>query len=164
MMWYYLLLYLHIVSVIALIGGSVALMLALAAARQQPEVRTVAALSRVVMRLQMMMVQPGSIATIVTGVVLAVISGAPMVGVLQGASQNWLFVANILLVINLVVVVMVLTPGGKAIGAAMGEAMGKGEITPTLRAALDNPRLQLGQQTTLTPSLIIALLMVFKPF
>jgi uncharacterized membrane protein len=164
MIWFDLLLFLHIISVIALIGGSAALGLAVDAARQQEDVRTTAALSRVAVRIQTLMVQPGSVATIVTGVVLALVAGIPIVGFLQGASQNWLLVANILLIANIVIVATVMTPGGKAIGAAMGEAMGKGQITPALRAALDNPRMKLGHQVTLAFSLIIALLMVFKPF
>lgn len=164
MIWFDLLLFLHIVSVIALIGGSVALGLALAAARQQQDVRMAAAAARVVMRIQMIMVQPGSIATIVTGVILALVAGVPIVGFLQGASKNWLLVANLFLIANLVIVATVMQPGGKAIGAAMGEAMGKGEITPALRAALDNPRLDMAHKVTLAFSLLIALLMVFKPF
>jgi hypothetical protein len=42
--------------------------------------------------------------------------------------------------------------------------MGKGEITPALRAALDNPRMKSGHQVMLALGVIIALLMVFKPF
>ena len=163
-MWFSLLLFLHILSVIALIGGSVALGLALSAARQQQDVRMAGALARIVARLQMTMVQPGSIATIVTGIVLALVAGVPIVGFLQGGAKHWLLVANILLVANLVIVATVMAPGGKAIGAAMGEAMSKGAITPALRAALDNPRMDLAHKTTLAFSLLIALLMVFKPF
>jgi hypothetical protein len=103
-------------------------------------------------------------AVTVIGVILAVIAGYPIFGFLQGASQNWLLVANILLVTAMGLVPTVFVPRGKKFEPALQSALAEGRITPGLRAAIDDPVVKLAHLYEQVSVIIVVALMVFKPF
>jgi hypothetical protein len=59
------------------------------------------------------MVSPGNLAVIIFGVFLALITGAPIFGFLQGSTQNWLLASNILLLVGPITVPLVFAPRGR---------------------------------------------------
>jgi hypothetical protein len=110
------------------------------------------------------MVIPGMIAIMVFGVILALIGGFPILGFLQGASQNWLLVSNILLIGILVIIPTVLIPRGKKFEPLLQAALAKGQITPELRAAMNDNTVKLAHRYEEVALIIITALMVLKPF
>jgi uncharacterized membrane protein len=115
-------------------------------------------------RIENSMVIPGNLAVILFGVILALVMGAPIFGFLQGASQNWLLVSNVLLVIMLSAVPLVFVPRGKKFGAVLEEALAEGRMTPELRAEMDDKLVQVVHMAEIIGVMIIVVLMVFKPF
>ena len=110
------------------------------------------------------MVIPGNLAIILFGVILALVIGAPIFGFLQGASQNWLLVSNVLLVIMSLAVPLVFVPRGKKFGAVLEKALAEGRMTPELRAEMDDKLVQVVHMAEIIGVMIIVVLMVFKPF
>ena len=52
------------------------------------------------------MVRIGSSAALVLGIILALMAGFPILGFLQGASENWLLASNLLLLGVIVLMVL----------------------------------------------------------
>ena len=164
MNWYLILLFLHIVSAIVLIGGILARQLVRSVAEKSPDVHNFATLSRAAGRIENLMVIPGNLAVIIFGVFLALITGAPIFGFLQGSSQNWLLVSNILLLVGLVTVPLVFA---HAAGVSTSHCK-----TPWCRA--NGPLTCMPRWTTswsrvvhlgeIILVLVVVYLMVFKPF
>ncbi|MFZ0543917.1 MAG: hypothetical protein WAM60_00670 [Candidatus Promineifilaceae bacterium] len=84
------------------------------------------------------MIIPGNMAVIIFGVVVAIITKAPIYGFLQGSSQDWLLVSNLTLFTGLIIVLFIFVPRGKLFDVVLGKAMVEGRITPELEAALDD--------------------------
>lgn len=164
MNWYLGIKLLHIIAAMMLVGGLFGRQLVRAYAKKTDNVQIFVALSQAAGRIENLMVIPGNIAVIVLGVPLAVITGYPLVGFLQGAAQNWLLVANILLIIILVLVPTVLIPRGKKFGVILAAALAKGEITLELRAAMDDWVVKLAHRYEEISLIIVLALMVLKPF
>ena len=110
------------------------------------------------------MVIPGNMAAIAFGVILALITHAPILGFLQGASQNWLLVTNILLVIGLLLVPLVFLPRGKTFEPVLQDALAQGQITPQLRVKLNDGVVRFAHGFEIISLVVIVFLMVFKPF
>jgi uncharacterized membrane protein len=105
MNWYLIVKFFHITAVAITIGGMFARQLVRAHAKKSDDVQVIASLTWVAVRIDRLMVIPWSNIMIVMGIILALMLKWPIVGFLQGASQNWLLVSNILLVI-----IMILKP------------------------------------------------------
>ena len=88
----------------------------------------------------------------------------PILGFLQGASQNWLLVSNLLLVSTGVLVPTVFLPRGKKYAPILQAALARGEITPELRAAMGDRVVSLAHWYEEISVVAIATLMVLKPF
>jgi hypothetical protein len=110
------------------------------------------------------MVIPGNMAVIIFGIILALITGAPLLGFLQGASQNWLLLSNVLLILGLAAVPLVFVPRGKIFAALLTSALAVGQITPQLRTHLNDPVVRMVHWYELVSTVFIIGLMVFKPF
>jgi hypothetical protein len=82
-------------------------------AEKSPDVRNFATLSQSAGRSENLIVIPGNLAVIIFGVFLALITGAPIFGFLQGSTQNWLLASNILLLVGLITVPLVFAPRGR---------------------------------------------------
>jgi hypothetical protein len=98
------------------------------------------------------------------GIILAVIQKWPILGFLQGASQNWLLVSNLLLVIMLVLIPAVFVPHNKKVESILQTALAEGRVTSELSDALDNKKNKLAHHTEEIIVLAITALMVLKPF
>jgi hypothetical protein len=114
--------------------------------------------------IEKLMVIPGNMAVIIFGVVLAIIIKAPIFGFLQGASQNWLLVTNILLVAGGLMVPLIFLPRGRVFDRLMEESIAKDQITDALRAHLDDPVVKIAHFMEISLLVFIVILMVFKPF
>ncbi len=92
------------------------------------------------------------------------ITAAPILGFLQGASQNWLLLANLLLIVGLLAVPLVFVPRGKQFAPLLATAIAVGQITPQLREALHDPVVRMVHWYEEISLVVVVLLMVFKPF
>lgn len=164
MNWYFVIRFLHITTAIIFIGGIFARQLVRSYAKKADDVQKFSVLSQAAGRIETFMVIPGNVAVIIFGVILALITGHPIFGFLQGASQNWLLVSNILLVLGLLAVPLVFLPRGKKFDVALKAALAKGQMTPELRAELDDRLVQLVHLYEDVSVVIVIFLMVFKPF
>jgi uncharacterized membrane protein len=164
MNWYLLVRFLHIASAIIFIGGIFARQVVRSVANKTNDVEHFAALSQGAGRIENLMVIPGNMAVIVFGVILAIVTGAPILGFLQGASQNWLLVSNILLILGLLAVPLVFIPRGKKFALLLTAAIAAGQITPQLRVALHDPVVRMAHWYEEISLVVVVLLMVSKPF
>ena len=98
------------------------------------------------------------------GIILAVMLKWSIFGFLQGASQNWLLVSNILLILMLALVPAVFIPHNKKVEALLPTALAQGAVHPELAAALTDRKDRLAHYGEEVLILAIAALMVLKPF
>jgi uncharacterized membrane protein len=164
MSWYLIVKYLHILAVTITTGGMFARQLVRGIAKKSDDVKTVASLTNVVTRLDRSMVIPWSNAMLVFGIILAIMLKWPIFGFLQGADKNWLLVSNILLVIMLVLIPSVFIPQNKKVEAILKTALMEGRITPELTNALNDKKNTIAHHAEEVIILVIAALMVLKPF
>ena len=160
---YTLLRFLHIGSAILLVGGVIARQLTRSVAKRTEDPRALALIFQAADPIERYMVIPGSLLTILFGVILALYIGAPIFGFLQGASQNWLLLANLLLLLTIPLVPLVFIPRGKVFGAHLEEAIRLGRMTPELKASLDDPVVAAAHLFEELALILIVALMVFRP-
>jgi len=164
MNWYLIVKYLHIIAVAITIGGMFARQLVRDVASKSDEVKTVAFLTHIAIRLDRSMVIPASNIMILMGIVLAVMLKWPIFGFLQGASKNWLLVSNLLLIVMLVLIPSVFIPHNKKVEALLQDSLSEGRVTSELKAALNDRKNLLAHRVEETIVLVVAALMVLKPF
>ena len=164
MNWYNFFKFLHIVAVIVMIGGIFARQLVRAIVKKSDDPKAIASLTQVVGRLDRAMVIPGSNLVIVLGVIVALMLKWPIFGFLQGASQNWLLLSNILLVVAMLVVPTVFLPHNRQVESLLQVALTEGRVPPELHAILNDPTNRLAHALEEIIVVIIAALMVLKPF
>jgi uncharacterized membrane protein len=161
---YILFRFLHIASAIVFVGGILARQLVRSVASRSEDIQGFAALNKAAGRIENSMVIPGNMAVIVFGVIVALTSGPPILGFLQGASRNWLLVSNLLLLVGIVAVPTVFLPRGKKFATALEQALKEGRFTNELREALDDGVVRFFHSLEIVVILVIVILMVFKPF
>jgi len=164
MNWYLIIKFLHIISVTITIGGMFARQLVRSIAKKSDDVKTIASLTQVVTRIDRLMVIPWSNIMIIMGIILAVMLKWPIIGFLQGASQNWLLVSNILLVIMIVLIPTTFIPHTKKVEALLTTALAEKRITSELTAALHDSKNIWAHRVEEAIVLVVAALMVLKPF
>lgn len=164
MHWYTVVKFLHIVAVVWGGGGLFARQLLSAQAKKATDIQSLAGFVRAAGKMDTAMVIPGMTAMFLLGIVVALIGGVPILGFLQGASQNWLLAANILLIGIFVLIPTVLVPRSRGFDPILQAAVAKGQITPELRAALDDNAVRLAHWYEEGALIVIAALMVLKPF
>jgi len=164
MNWYNFFKLLHILAVVMMVGGMFARQLVRGIAKKSADVKVIKSLTQIAMRLDRAMVIPGGNFVLIFGVILALMLKWPIFGFLQGASQNWLLVSNILLILTMVLVATVFIPYNKRLESIIQTALAEGRVTPELTAALNNQTNQLAHHAEETIILIITALMVLKPF
>jgi uncharacterized membrane protein len=164
MNWYTMVKFLHIASVIVCVGGLFARQLIRQHAKKMNDIQSFVTFSQAAGKIENAMVIPGMMAIMIFGVILGLIGHFPILGFLQGEQQNWLLVANILLIGILVIIPTVLVPRGKVFEPLLQDALTKGQITPELRAAMNDNIVKLAHQYEEVALIIIAALMVLKPF
>jgi len=164
MNWYLLMKYLHIIAVAITVGGMFARQIVRGIAQKSDDVNIVASLTHVAVRMDRSMVIPASNLMIALGIILAIIQKWPIFGFLQGAPQNWLLVSNILLVVMLVLIPTVFVPHNKKVESILQAALQNGRVTAELSAALNDHRNKLAHYAEEFIVLVVAALMVLKPF
>ena len=164
MSWYLLLRFLHILSSIVFIGGIFARQAVRSRGKKATSIRELEAYFLAAGQIEKLMVIPGNMAVIVFGVVLAIMMKAPIFGFLQGASQNWLLVTNLMLLAGGLMVPLIFLPRGKIFDRLMQDALSRDEITPELRSHLDDAVVKSAHFLEMFLVVVIVILMVFKPF
>jgi uncharacterized membrane protein len=155
---------LHILSAIVMLGGILARQIVRREAARSTDVRQFAALTAASRRLDDLMVIPGSTAVAALGLLLALITGAPLLGFLQGADRNWLLVAIALMLLGTAIVPLVFLPQRRRIEAALKIALQQDRMTPELRAAADDRAARFWHLTEEIVVVVIVLLMALRPF
>jgi len=164
MNWYLVIKYLHITAVVITIGGMFARQLVRGIALKSDDIKSVVSLTHAAVRMDQAMVIPGSNLMILFGIILAVMQKWPILGFLQGADRNWLLVSNLLLIIMIVLIPGVFIPHNKKVEALLEAAQAEGRVTPELSAALDDRRNIMAHRAEEAIVLVVAALMVLKPF
>lgn len=164
MNWYNFFKFLHVLAVVVMVGGVFARQLVRGIARKSDDVKVIAALTHVAGRLDRVMVIPGGNLVLVFGIILALMLKWPLFGFLQGASQNWLLISNILLLVMIVIIPAIFLPHNKKVESLLQTALAAGHVTPELSAALDDQKNQLAHHVEEGIILAVAALMVLKPF
>jgi len=164
MSWYNFFKFLHILAVVVMVGGIFARQLVRGIAKKSADVKIIESLTQIAMRLDRAMVIPGGNLVLVFGVILALMLKWPIFGFLQGASQNWLLVSNILLILTMILVGAVFIPYNKRLESIIQTALAEGRVTPELSVALDDKVNKLAHYAEEAFVLIVAALMVLKPF
>jgi uncharacterized membrane protein len=155
---------LHILSAIVMLGGILARQVVRREAARSADVRQFAALTVAARRLDNLMVIPGSLAVAALGVILARMTGAPLLGFLQGADRNWLLAAIVLMLLGAAIVPLVFLPQRRRIEAALKIALQHDRITPELRAAADDHVAKFWHLIEELAMVVIVLLMALRPF
>ena len=155
---------LHIASGIAMIVGGVGREFTRAQARCTNDIRILQALLAVSGRFEEWLAIPGSLVVFFTGIVLAWLGGWPLLGVLQGASVNWLLVALVLYAALYPLVIWIFIPRGKRFQPLLVDAIKAGRVTPDLAAALDDRVVHRAHQVEYVLVAGLLFLMIAKPF
>lgn len=154
---------LHILSAIVFMGGILARQVVRAVAERATDVRTFAEQSAAG-RIESLMVIPGNLVVIIIGVIIALMTGQPIFGTLQGGSSNWLLVSNLIIVVLILQVPLVFIPRGRKFEPVLKEALARNEMTPELRVALHDPVVRAAHMAEIVGGVIIVYLMTAKPF
>jgi uncharacterized membrane protein len=164
MNWYLVVKYLHITAVAVTIGGMFARHLVRGIASKSDDIKSVASLTHAAVRMDRAMVIPGSNLMILMGIILAVMQKWPIFGFLQGSDRNWLLVSNLLLIVMIVLIPGVFIPHNKQVESLLQPALAEGRVTPELSAALNDRRNLMAHRAEEAIVLVVAALMVLKPF
>ncbi len=164
MNWIIFVKFLHIVAAMVMIGGGFARQVVRGIARKSDDIHQVAFLTQAAGRIDRLMVIPGSDLVIIFGVILALVLKQPILGFIQGASRNWLLVANLLVIAILVVVFALFVPYNRRLEPIIQAALAEGHVTPELKARSMIKSIKWGHHFEEAAGIVIVALMVFKPF
>jgi|SRR5687768_3785474 len=164
MNWYLIVKFVHVLAVTITIGGMFARQLVRGIAKKSDDVKTVKSLTDVAIRIDRAMLIPWSNLILLAGIVLAIMQKWPILGFLQGASQNWLLVSNVLLIIMIVLIPTVFIPHNKRVESLLQTALAESRVTPELSAALNDTTNKLAHHAEEIIVLVITALMILKPF
>lgn len=159
-----LLLATHIVASAGLFVGVVGRNVSLARAGRSAAMPDVTRLVHVAGRFERLLVIPGSMIVLATGVALAWLRGWPLLGFLQGAHVNWLLAALVLAFSVALLIVYVFIPRGKIFEAALAGAKAQGHVTSELRAAFRDRAVRRARAAEYVITAAVVYLMVAKPF
>ena len=164
MNWYLIVKFLHILAVTLTIGGMFARQLVRSIAMKSDDVDKIKSLTEVAIRIDRVMVIPWSNLIFLAGVILAIMQKWPIFGFLQGASQNWLLVSNILLIVMILLIPAVFIPHNKRVEVLLQSSLAEARVTPELSAALHDKTNNVAHHVEEILVLVITMLMVLKPF
>jgi hypothetical protein len=153
----------HALVGVAFVAGLVGRWIVLAAAERAVTLPAIQTLSTVAVPFDRL-VQVGSLLVFVLGLLTALVEHRPVLGPLQGAPADWLFVAVLLYLSLLPLVPLVFVPRGRAFELALRDAEVRGEVTPALRRAFRDPVVRAAHVYELGAVMIILGLMFAKPF
>jgi hypothetical protein len=106
----------------------------------------------------------GGISLAVLGLATAVATGRPVLGPIQGARVDWMFVSTLLMLPIFSFLVVVYPRFGRRLRAALDAADGEDRITPELTVAWADPTNRWARRYELVAVLAVLVLMLAKPF
>jgi hypothetical protein len=154
----------HILTVLWLVGGVVGRDICHRGAARTDDLHALRTLIGLGSVFERTMVRPATFVVLVTGLLAAWRLGWPILGVLQGASINWVLTALLIYLSMIPIIIFVFLPRGRVFRQALQEASAQGIVTPGLRAALADPAVRAARRYELFTVVALVLLMVFKPF
>jgi uncharacterized membrane protein len=153
---------LHVLSAIWLASGLLGRAMVLAAARRAPDMRILKAIADVSGRLENVMVAPGFLAVLLTGIATAVVGSLPLFGPFNGGPL-WIFIP--LVIFAVAVISTPITLGhDRRWGEALAEAAHAGVVTERLRTYLDRGAMLRRYGPDIAFVALAVMLMVLKPF
>ena len=152
----------HVLSAMWLVSGMLGRAVALIAARRATDIRILKAVADVSGRLEDLMIAPGILFVLATGIATALVGGIPLFGPFANGPL-WVFVP---LVVMLAVAALtpVILSRDRRWGEALQDAAARGVITERLRAFLDRRAMLKRYAPDLAAVALIVVLMVLKPF
>jgi len=155
---------LHVLASFWLVIGVVARDVTFMTAGRQTNLERIRALVDLGHFFEHRMVRMPTFIVLILGLVAAFMRGWPVLGVLQGATVNWVFVALLLFLSMIVPIVTILLPRGRVFRKAYDAAITEGRVTPELTAALNDPMVNGARVYEMAGTAAIITLMVAKPF
>lgn len=153
---------LHLASAMWLVSGLLGRAVALAATRRYSDVAIVKSIADVSGRLENLMIAPGYILLIVTGVATALAGGYSLFGPLSGGPW-WVFLGVLYMIVGTVITPFVVRADA-AWGKALEESVSLGRITDRLRGYLERGALIRRYAPDIVVVALVVALMVLKPF
>lgn len=153
---------LHVLSAMWLISGLLGRAVVLSAARRAPEMRIIKAIADVSGRLENLMIAPGIIAVLATGIATAIAGSVSLFGPFDGGPL-WVFVSLLLLLFALAMTPVTLGRDRRW-GEALEDAARHGVVTDRLRPFLDAKAMLRRYAPDISVVTLIVVLMVLKPF
>jgi uncharacterized membrane protein len=154
----------HVFGGIALISGLIGRGMTMWKAQRTADIRTVVELTGLAGWFERWLVIPSSWIILLFGLITALLNGWPLLGFLQGAQANWLFVSLVLFLSLIPVIIFIFLPRGKIFGQALEDALRQGSVTPQLQAAFADPLVAIAHVYELAVVFLIITLMIAKPF
>jgi uncharacterized membrane protein len=155
---------LHVVGAFLLVAGLIGRELAREQARHTDNIAIFTNLSQLAGQFERTLVIPSSTVILIFGLLVTWQRGWPLLGFLQGASQNWLLVSLLLFLTQFPLVVFIFIPRGKIFERVLADAQARGQVTPELRASLNDPVVHRAHVFEAVAVILIIYLMVMKPF
>lgn len=152
----------HVASAIWVMTGLLARPVALIAARRAPDIRILKAIADVSGRFEDLMIAPGLLAVIVTGLAAALTGGFSLLGPFTGGPL-WIFIPIVLMLLAVITTPLTLARDRRW-GQALQEAAAQGVMTDRLRAFLQRDTMVKRYAPDVVLASLIVVLMVLKPF
>lgn len=149
----------HVGLAMLLVAGLVGRWVTLRRARQSDDVEATARFTEAAHPFERMVVT-SSLLILPAGMLTASAQGYPWLGLTTG----WMLASTLIYVAATLLVPTVFLPRGRAFEAALAEARSAGTVTPTLRAAFDDPQVRAARAFEIGGVAAIVALMVVKPF
>jgi hypothetical protein len=108
-------------------------------------------------------VRPVSLVALAAGFAAAYLRGQPVLGALQGSTQNWLFVSVLLVIATALLFPTVFLPRARVFEHRLAEAEAVGEVTPALREAISDRTAWTARAVEWAALVTVLYLMVVKP-
>lgn len=155
-----LLVLVHVAAAFWFVGGILGRWVSLARARASRDIAAVSELTELAGRFERLMVQPGSFAVPIAGLLAAWSEGLPWTG-----SGNWWLLTSLLIVLSVgLLVPLVYLPRGRVFEAELTRARQTGEVTPELTAAFGDALVSFARIYEVVAISAVIVLMVTKPF
>lgn len=152
----------HVLSAMWLVSGLLGRAVALAAARRATDVRILKAVADVSGSLENLMIAPGIVVVLATGITTAVVGDISLFGPFTGGPM-WVFVPLVVMVLAVILTPVTLARDRRW-GEALEEAASKGLVTDRLRTFLDRREMLRRYAPDIALVAFIVVLMVLKPF
>jgi len=154
----------HVICAIALISGLTGRELTRAWARKAKDIAGFNSFIELSIKFENLFVKPGTFLVLLTGIVISLMQGWPLLGFIQGFSSNWLLTSLIIYLLSVPLIVFVFQPRGKIFRESLNDALAQNKITDELTLAFNDKIIRTAHITELILIIAIIYLMVVKPF